>query len=96
VKTNTFVSNSLQKYLLDKSYSKKRQLYAEKCLERLFAEKFDEITDLDLLKILSDRPKINRKNPFEHMTLAFLTDKYFGVGNPKDDKAGLVPIDFIP
>lgn len=94
VRTNTFVSDSLQKYLLDEFYSKERQSYAEKRLKELYKKKGDVIGDLDLLDILSDNPYINRRNPLKPMTLAFLTNEYFGLGNPNKNLFGRVPIDF--
>jgi len=95
VKTNTFISNSLQKYLLDKSYSKERQNYAEKRLKELYKKRGDEIGDLDLLDILSDNSNINRKNPLKPMTLAFLSNEHFGLGNPDKNLFGKVPISFF-
>lgn len=92
VKSNTFNSKSLQKYLLDGKYSKKRQQYAESQLKESYENNNGRLIDKDLLKIMSDDPIICRLNWFKPMTLAFLTNKYFGLGNPKTDKHGLVPL----
>ncbi|MBD3354076.1 MAG: hypothetical protein GF364_21520 [Candidatus Lokiarchaeota archaeon] len=75
VRSNTFVDPSLQQYLLRKNYSKKRQKYAEELMKENYDNK---LTEEKLRKILSKKPKINRSN-----TVAFFTDKHFGIGGPK-------------
>ena len=92
VKSNTFNSRYFQKYLLDPKYSKKRQQYAESQLKESYEENNGRLTEKDLLKIMADDPIICRLNWFKPMTLAFLTNEYFGLGNPKNDKLGMVPL----
>ncbi|MFX1453623.1 MAG: C45 family autoproteolytic acyltransferase/hydrolase, partial [Promethearchaeota archaeon] len=92
VRSNTFISQLIQKYLIDKNYSKKRQLYAETLLKEQYKLKKSNLTNSDFLEILADDPIICRLNFLKPMTLAFLTDIYFGLGNPKKNKPGLVPI----
>lgn len=92
VRSNTYVSESLQNYLIDQEYSKLRQDYSEKKLNDLRASKDNAISDLDLLSILSDSPIICRENPLKPMTLAFLTDKSFGLGTAKTNNVGMVPV----
>ncbi len=86
VRSNTFNSESLQQYLYQKNYSRKRQRFAE----NVVAQKYnDGLEETQLLKILSIRPIINRVN-----TVAYFTDKHFGIGRPKLNRAGIIP-DFI-
>jgi predicted choloylglycine hydrolase len=92
VRSNTFISDLIQKYLINKNYSKKRQKYAENLLKNKYELKKGNITDSDFLGILADDPIICRLNFFKPMTLAFLTEKYFGLGNPKKNNPGIVPI----
>ena len=77
VRTNTFISNSFQKYLINKKYSKKRQNYTEMRLKEFYKDD-KRLTDEELIDLLADEPLICRLNPFKPMTLAFLTKKYFG------------------
>ncbi|MFX0073538.1 MAG: hypothetical protein ACFFAO_20875 [Candidatus Hermodarchaeota archaeon] len=90
VTSNTFLFNSLQKYLIDKNYSKKRQEYAEIRLKQLFDS--DTVNDEKLLEILFEDPIICSTNPFEAMTTAFITRNYFGLGKPTNKKFGIAPI----
>lgn len=85
VRSNTFLSRDLQKYLLRKKYSKKRQTHGEELIKERY-EKSGNITEMDLLKILSDKPTISRSK-----TIAFVTQKHFGVGKPHKGKFGKVP-----
>ncbi|MFX0021753.1 MAG: C45 family autoproteolytic acyltransferase/hydrolase [Candidatus Hermodarchaeota archaeon] len=92
VRSNTFISHLIQKYLINKNYSKKRQTYTEMLLREKFIEKNGYMTNSDFLAILANDPIICRSNIFKPMTLAFLTEKYFGLGNPKKNTPGIVPI----
>ncbi len=92
VRSNTFTSKLIQKYLIDKKYSKERQNYAETLLKEKYQISNGNITDSDFLGILADDPIICRLNFFKPMTLAFLTEKYFGLGNPKKNNPGIVPL----
>ncbi|MBD3193535.1 MAG: hypothetical protein GF317_00665 [Candidatus Lokiarchaeota archaeon] len=91
VKSNTFLTKRFQNYLVDLKYSKTRQEYSEKRIQSLYKHGNGVISDKNLIKILSDNPIICRENPIEPVTLAFLTNKYFGLGNPKENSLGLVP-----
>jgi hypothetical protein len=92
VRSNTFISDLIQKYLISNTYSKKRQRYAESMLREKFDKKDGRMNDNDFLGILADDPIICRSNIFKPMTLAFLTENYFGLGNPKKNNPGIVPI----
>lgn len=85
VRSNTFVSQDLQKYLLRKNYSKRRQAHAEDLIQSAYEEN-ERITEQQLLEILSDRPTISRTK-----TIAFITNEHFGVGKPHKGKYGKVP-----
>ena len=91
VRSNTFISDSFQKLLIKQNYSKKRQKYAEIRLNELYGTK--ELTDEELINLLVDEPIICRLKPYESMTIAFLTKKYFGIGNAKHNKLGRVPLE---
>jgi len=91
VRSNTFVSNSFQQYLIKPKYSKKRQRYAEKQLNEIYNNK--GLTDDSLLNLLADDPIICRMKRLRAKTLAFNTKSYFGLGNAKDNKPGLIPLD---
>jgi predicted choloylglycine hydrolase len=93
VRSNTFISHLIQNYLINKNYSKKRQTYTEMLLTEKFKEKSGSITNSDFLAILANDPIICRLNIFKPMTLAFITEKYFGLGNPKKNNPGIVPIE---
>jgi hypothetical protein len=84
VKSNTFVSEKLQKYLGVPKYSKERQQYGENKARELY---INGLSEEELMKILSDKPTICRVN-----TVAFFTDNYYGIGNPFKDPHGKVPI----
>jgi hypothetical protein len=90
VRSNTFVSESLQKYLVDKTYSKERQKYTEIRLKQLYNS--EKISENELIKLLSDEPIICRTDPLNTMTLAFITKNYFGLGNTKHKSLGRIPI----
>ncbi|MGQ4873938.1 MAG: C45 family autoproteolytic acyltransferase/hydrolase [Promethearchaeia archaeon] len=90
VRSNTFISEKYQKYLINKEYSKDRQIYAEKKLAELYNSK--NISDEALLSVLADYPIICRINHLKPMTLAFLTRKYFGLGNAKNNAIGTIII----
>ncbi|TXT60322.1 MAG: hypothetical protein BAJALOKI3v1_930015 [Promethearchaeota archaeon] len=90
-KTNTFVSLKFQRFLLDKSYSKFRQYYAEYRLNRLSSQKLGKVQEEDISSIMRDNSIICRKNPFKPMTLAFLTNTYFGLGSPDNERWGIIP-----
>ncbi|TFF88434.1 MAG: hypothetical protein EU550_01305 [Promethearchaeota archaeon] len=92
VNSNTYTSLEFQTYLINKDYSKERQDYTENRLKEMYEIKGDYINDDDMLEILKDFPIICRNNPFKPMTLAFLTNKYFGLGGPDDHEPGLVPL----
>ena len=91
-KSNTFISESLQLSLSDPKYSKKRQRYAYERIKNAYEKSGGELNEEDLLKILKDFPIICRRNFLKPMTLAYLTDHYFGIGDPRDNPSGLVPI----
>jgi len=92
VKTNTFTNPKFQNLLFDNEYSKLRQAYGEFRLDSLYENKSGVIQDTDLLQIMKDNSIICRENIFNSMTLAFLTDKYFGLGNPKEKTYGVIPL----
>jgi hypothetical protein len=92
VRSNTFISNLIQNYLINKNYSKKRQNYTEKLLREIYEAKNGNMTNSDFLGILAKDPIICRLNIFKPMTLAFITEKYFGLGNPKHNNYGIIPI----
>ncbi len=90
VRSNTYISDSFQKYLIKPNYSKKRQKYAETHLNEIYNNK--SLTDDKLINLLADEPTICRLKRRKSMTIAFLTKKYFGIGNTKYDEPGIVPI----
>jgi len=85
VQSNRYEYPDWQQYLLRKSYSKRRQLYAEQLMADWY-KRFDGITDGDLLEIMADKPIICREK-----TISFFTRESFGIGNPADQPAGRVP-----
>jgi len=91
VHSNTFNELLWQETLIDPSYSIDRQLYAENLLENVYNG--NELTNEELLNILRDQPRIcrNEKGIFGIGTLAFMTTKSFGLGNP-NGKIGVIPI----
>jgi len=92
VKSNTFISNPYQQFLIKKKYSKRRQRYAESLLNSQYKKYKSNITDKILLNILADEPIICRLKPYKPMTLAFLTKNHFGRGNAKYFNHGNIPI----
>ncbi len=91
VKSNTFVTDRLQQFLTHPKYSKQRQYYAAGRLAQLYEDKGGVLTDDDLLELLRDKPIICRNKRLQPKTIAFLTRKYFGSGNPVDNPIGLIP-----
>ncbi len=91
VRSNTYVSERLQKDLLRKKYSKKRQNYGETLVNDYFRKK-KRLDEEDLIKILADKPIICRTNPLKSMTLSFFTKRFFGRGNLTRNKLGIIPI----
>ncbi len=91
VKSNTFVTGRLQQYLTHPKYSKLRQYYAAGRLNQMYEDKGGVITDDDLLELLRDKPIICRKKRLQPKTIAFITRKYFGTGNPLDNPIGQIP-----
>ena len=89
-RSNTFITDYMEKLLIRKKYSKKRQRRAEFLLNEAYQK--GQMNDDDLIQILSDEPIICRLHKLQPMTIAFITNKYFGIGNPKYDSHGLVPI----
>ena len=94
VRSNTFISNSLQKYLIKPNYSKKRQRYAEKQLNEVYNNN-KELTDDGLLNLLADDPILCRMKYRRSKTIAFTTKSYFGLGNPNHNKPGVIPFNQI-
>jgi len=92
VRTNTFVNESWQKYLVDANYSKDRQNEAEMQLEVMLED--SDFTHEDLMDILQSTPIIFQKteNKKEIATLAFLTCLNFAIQNIEDEKWGKIPI----
>ena len=91
VRSNTFISNSLQKYLVKPKYSKKRQRYAEMQLNEVYNTN-KGLTDDGLLNIMADDPIICRMKYRRSKTIAFNTKKYFGLGNPNQYASGIIPL----
>lgn len=92
VRTNTFVNESWQNYLVDKNYSKDRQNEAEKQLEVKLED--SDFTHEELMGILQSRPKIfqETEDKKEIATLAFLTCLNFAIQNLDEKKWGVLPI----
>ncbi len=90
VQSNTFNNLYWQKYLVDDQYSKERQIYAESLIIDAFND--NELTNQELLLILKDTPIICRDEEglIGMSTLAFMTSKSFGLGNP-NGKIGILP-----
>jgi len=91
VRSNTYISNSLQKYLIKQKYSKKRQKYAEEQLNEVYNNN-KGLTDDGLLNLLADDPIICRMKYRRARTIAFNTKLYFGLGNPNQNKPGIIPL----
>ncbi|MHA1519083.1 MAG: C45 family autoproteolytic acyltransferase/hydrolase [Promethearchaeota archaeon] len=90
--SNTFIDEEFQQYLTLPNYSKERQKIAEK----LISEAYDKgISRKDIIKILATKPVICRapSKITESRTLAFITNEYFGIGNPADDPRGFIPLE---
>jgi hypothetical protein len=94
VRSNTFISNSLQEYLIKPKYSKKRQRYAEKQLNEVYNIN-KGLTDDGLLNLLANDPIICRMKYRRSKTIAFNTKQYFGLGNPIQNKPGIIPFNQI-
>ena len=92
VRTNTFVNESWQKYLVDANYSKDRQNEAEKQLEVMLED--SDFTHEELMDILQSTPIIFRKSEDkkEIATLAFLTCLNFAIEKLEEKKWGVIPI----
>jgi len=90
IRSNTFISDSLQKFLIKPKYSKKRQRYAEKQLNEVYNNN-KGLTDDGLLNLLADNPIICRMKYRRSKTIAFNTNLYFGLGNPNQNKPGIIP-----
>ncbi|MHA1674154.1 MAG: C45 family autoproteolytic acyltransferase/hydrolase [Promethearchaeota archaeon] len=90
--SNTFIAEEFQQYLTLPNYSKDRQNIAEKLIGEAYDDGFSR---KDIIKILSTKPVICRtsKKITESRTLAFITNDYFGIGNPADDPRGFIPLD---
>ncbi len=85
VQSNGYEYVDWQKYLLRPTYSRNRQLYAEKRLSDWF-NRFGFVDDAALCDIIGDKPIINRPT-----TMYFLTRESFGIGNTLDNPIGKVP-----
>ena len=92
VRTNTFVNESWQKYLVDTNYSKDRQNEAEKQLDVMLEDL--EFNHGELMDILKSTPTIFRKteDKKEIATLAFLTCLNFALENLEENNWGEIPI----
>jgi len=91
-KSNTFISDSLQLSLISPKYSKKRQKYADRRIKSAYEKSGGQLNEKRLLSILKDNRIICRRNFLRPMTLAYLMDHYFGIGNPRSNPSGVVPI----
>jgi hypothetical protein len=91
-KSNTFISDSLQISLIKPKYSKRRQKYADRRIKSEYEKSGGHLKEKSLLRILKDNYIICRRNFFRPITLAYLTDHYFGIGNPRSNPSGVVPI----
>ena len=84
VSSNTFNTKNFQQYLMS-DYSKERQDYAQKMMNQQYQNKQSNVISL------LQKPTIYREgNPFESITLAFLTDQHYGFGRPTRNK-GIIP-----
>ena len=94
VQSNTFNETTWQEFLVDKEYSKDRQVYAEDLLNSAYTD--DELTNAELLDILSDSPLISRhgENRMDSTTCAFMTLTNFGLGAPDRADYGRIPLVF--
>ena len=74
VNTNTYTNKLMQKYLMSKTYSKKRQKIAEQLLfDKIQKQKSPPFIDLTL-----DEHITRNGHPFESSTLAYFSENYFG------------------
>ncbi|MHA2017544.1 MAG: C45 family autoproteolytic acyltransferase/hydrolase [Promethearchaeota archaeon] len=92
VRTNTFVNESWQKYLVDKNYSKERQNEAERLLNITLEDLV--LSHKELIQILQSTPKIFQiaENKIETATLAFITCKNYAIKNLDEKRWGIIPI----
>ncbi|WP_457558905.1 C45 family autoproteolytic acyltransferase/hydolase [Candidatus Harpocratesius sp.] len=92
VTSNTFIDAKFQQYLLLPNYSKERQRVAELMAEETYQS---GVHIKSILEILSKKPIIcrNSLNVAESRTLAFISNDYFGLGNPADHPWGFIPIE---
>jgi len=92
VRTNTFANPLWQPFLMNVTYSKDRQAYAELLVQNASLD--GEMNCTELLAILQDTPIICRSadRPQETATLAFFCPPYFGLGNPLQSSLGWLPI----
>ncbi len=92
IRTNTFVNESWQRYLVDKNYSKTRQNESEKQLIVMLEDSF--LSHGELMDILYSAPVIFREteNNNEIATLALITCLNFAIQNLEDKKWGKIPI----
>jgi hypothetical protein len=92
LRTNTFLTDSWQQWLMDPNYSKDRQTRAEFLVEEAVVDNIIEHSEL--LSILQDKPVICRSTTkfTETATLAFITTSQFGLGNPSDNFGGPIPL----
>lgn len=90
--SNTFIDEKFQQHLVLPEYSKERQKLAEKLLEESYQNHPNFKT---IPRLLSKKPIICRTpvNVAESRTLAFLTNDYFGIGNPADHPWGFIPVE---
>ncbi len=89
VRTNTYVEESWQQYLVDPLYSKDRQEYITETLDENYLNLgFIRLIDPEAMReILRDSPLVNRET-----TMAFYDSTgYFGLGNYQDSPAGIIP-----
>ncbi|MHA1775199.1 MAG: C45 family autoproteolytic acyltransferase/hydrolase [Promethearchaeota archaeon] len=90
--SNTFIDEKFQQYLVLPNYSKDRQRLGESLLK----EAYDNHPNLKTIpSLLAKKPIICRTplNVAESRTLAFLTNDYFGIGNPADHPWGFIPLE---
>ncbi len=66
--------------------------------QRLLTNGPRRLEEKDIINILATKPVICRtpKKISESRTLAFITNDYFGIGNPADDPRGFIPLDLVP
>lgn len=92
VQSNQYDYYDWIKYLKKPSYSKKRQMYAERLLNDIF-KRYGKVDNEDLLEILRDKPVICRGAAGDGIgtTILFLTRESFGHGNACDNPIGKIP-----